>query len=160
MKPSRFAAAAAGTLLCRLARIPLDRRRHLRLEHGGRAAAAGAQGGHGRSCDHRASVSRHHEGRLQRPPALRRRGTEHEAAARCSARAQHGGLVQPGRLERQGDARRLMDPAIKPRAGEWYRQAGRTSSWAPRSSRRSRQAGIKTVIICGNSFQGATVGTA
>jgi nicotinamidase-related amidase len=54
----------------------------------------------------------------------------------------------------------IMDPAIKPRAGEWYRQPGPDKFMGSTLQPTLRQAGIKTVIICGNSFQGATVGTA
>jgi nicotinamidase-related amidase len=55
----------------------------------------------------------------------------------------------------------VMDPAIKPRnTGEWYRQGGPDKFLGSTLQATLRQAGIKTVIVCGNSFQGATVGTA
>jgi nicotinamidase-related amidase len=54
----------------------------------------------------------------------------------------------------------VMDPAIKPRAGEWYRQNGPDKFLGSTLEATLKQAGIKTVIVCGNSFQGATVGTA
>jgi nicotinamidase-related amidase len=54
----------------------------------------------------------------------------------------------------------IMDPGIKPRAGEWYRQGGADKFLGSTLQPTLREAGIKTVIICGNSFQGATVGTA
>jgi len=54
----------------------------------------------------------------------------------------------------------VMDPAIKPRAGEWYRQAGPDKFMGSTLEPTLKQARIKTVIVCGNSFQGATVGTA
>ena len=54
----------------------------------------------------------------------------------------------------------IMDAAIKPRAGEWYRQGGPDKFLGSTLQPTLKQAGIKTVIICGNSFQGATVGTA
>ena len=53
----------------------------------------------------------------------------------------------------------VMDAAIKPRAGEWYRQGGPDKFLGSTLEPTLKQAGIKTVIICGNSFQGATVGT-
>ena len=53
----------------------------------------------------------------------------------------------------------IMDPAIKPRTGEWYRQGGPDKFLGSTLEPTLKQAGIKTVIICGNSFQGATVGT-
>lgn len=54
----------------------------------------------------------------------------------------------------------VMDAAIKPRDGEWYRQPGPDKFLGSTLEPVLKQAGIKTVIICGNSFQGATVGTA
>src|ERR1700676_5768395 len=54
----------------------------------------------------------------------------------------------------------IMDPALKPRAGEWYRQPGPDKFLGSTLQATLKQAGIKTVIVCGNSFQGATVGTA
>ena len=53
----------------------------------------------------------------------------------------------------------IMDPALKPRAGEWYRQNGPDKFLGSTLDPLLKEAGIKTVIICGNSFQGATVGT-
>jgi nicotinamidase-related amidase len=54
----------------------------------------------------------------------------------------------------------IVDPAIKPRAGEWYRQQGTDKFLGSTLEPVLKEAGTKTVIICGNSFQGATVGTA
>src|SRR6195256_4774410 len=54
----------------------------------------------------------------------------------------------------------IMAPAIKPRAGEWYRQSGPDKFMGSTLEPTLKQAGIKTVIACGNSYQGATVGTA
>jgi nicotinamidase-related amidase len=54
----------------------------------------------------------------------------------------------------------IMDAAIKPHAGEWYRQGGPDKFMGSTLEPTLKQAGIKTVIVCGNSFQGATVGTA
>jgi nicotinamidase-related amidase len=54
----------------------------------------------------------------------------------------------------------IMDAAIKPRVGEWYRQGGPDKFMGSTLEPTLKQAGIKTVIVCGNSFQGATVGTA
>jgi nicotinamidase-related amidase len=53
----------------------------------------------------------------------------------------------------------VVDPAIKPRDGEWYRQQGTDKFLGSTLDPVLKEAGIKTVIICGNSFQGATVGT-
>jgi nicotinamidase-related amidase len=54
----------------------------------------------------------------------------------------------------------ITDPAIKPRDGEWYRQGGPDKFLGSTLEPVLKQAGTKTVIVCGNSFQGATVGTA
>jgi len=54
----------------------------------------------------------------------------------------------------------IMDPGIKPREGEWYRQGGPDKFMGSTLEPVLKQAGIKTVIVCGNSYQGATVGTA
>lgn len=54
----------------------------------------------------------------------------------------------------------VIDPAIRPRAGEWFRQGGADKFQGSTLQPILRQAGIKTVIICGNSFQGAAMGTA
>ena len=55
----------------------------------------------------------------------------------------------------------VMDASFKPRsASEWYRQGGPDKFLGSTLNATLKQAGIKTVIICGNSFQGATVGTA
>jgi nicotinamidase-related amidase len=54
----------------------------------------------------------------------------------------------------------VVDPAIKPRPGEWFRQGGADKFAGSTLQPILRQAGIKTVIICGNSFQGAAMGTA
>jgi len=55
----------------------------------------------------------------------------------------------------------VMDASFKPRsAAEWYRQGGPDKFMGSTLQATLRQAGIKTVIVCGNSFQGATVGTA
>jgi nicotinamidase-related amidase len=54
----------------------------------------------------------------------------------------------------------VVDPAIKPRAGEWFRQQGTDKFLGSTLDPILKENGIKTVIICGNSFQGATVGTA
>ena len=54
----------------------------------------------------------------------------------------------------------VMDPGITPRAGEWYRQGGADKFVGSTLNPLLHQAGIKTVIICGNSYQGAALGTA
>jgi nicotinamidase-related amidase len=53
----------------------------------------------------------------------------------------------------------IVDPALKPATGEWYRQGGPDKFMGSTLEPVLKQAGIKTVIVCGTSFQGATVGT-
>ncbi len=54
----------------------------------------------------------------------------------------------------------VMDLKIKPRAGEWYRPAGPDKFVGSTLEPTLKQAGVKTVVICGTSYEGATVGTA
>jgi nicotinamidase-related amidase len=54
----------------------------------------------------------------------------------------------------------VMDAAIRPQPGEWYRQNGPDKFLNSTLDPLLREAGIKTVIICGNSFQSATAVTA
>jgi nicotinamidase-related amidase len=54
----------------------------------------------------------------------------------------------------------VMDPAIKPRAGEWYRPLGPDKFVGSTLEPTLRQAGVKAIVICGTWFQGATAGTA
>ena len=63
-------------------------------------------------------------------------------------------------VDGKATAEDVMDPKIKPRAGEWFRQPGADKFLGSTLEPLLKQANIKTVIICGNSYQGATVGTA
>jgi nicotinamidase-related amidase len=54
----------------------------------------------------------------------------------------------------------VMDLKIKPRAGEWYRPAGPDKFVRSTLEPTLKQASVKTVVICGTSYEGATVGTA
>ena len=54
----------------------------------------------------------------------------------------------------------LMDPAIKARDGEWYRRGGPDKFLDSTLDPFLKQGNIKTVIVCGNSFQSAAVSTA
>ena len=160
MKPSRFAAAAAGTLLI---------------------ALLGSPSGADVISDWSTAVA---------PPAPELKEVTVDPAttavlfldimkAGCSARPRCIAAVP--NMKRLHDAARahnmvvwyslvgsngkatpddVFDPAIKPRAGEWYRQAGPDKFLGSTLEATLKQAEIKTVIVCGNSFQGATVGTA
>src|SRR4029077_11165476 len=52
----------------------------------------------------------------------------------------------------------IVDPAIKPRDGEWYRQQGTDKFLGSTLEPTLKQAGIKTVIFEGNSFREGTGG--
>ncbi len=53
----------------------------------------------------------------------------------------------------------MIDPAIKPRPGEWYRLGGAEKFAGSTLQATLRQAGIKTVIMCGFSSEGPILGT-
>jgi nicotinamidase-related amidase len=53
----------------------------------------------------------------------------------------------------------VVDPGIKPRPGEWYRLGGAEKFAGSTLQPILRQGGIKTVIICGYSFEGPILGT-
>jgi len=53
----------------------------------------------------------------------------------------------------------VIDPGIKPRPGEWYRLGGAEKFAGSTLEPILRQAGIKTVIVCGYSFEGPILGT-
>jgi hypothetical protein len=48
----------------------------------------------------------------------------------------------------------LMDLKIKPRAGEWYRPTGPDKFVRSTLEPTLKQAGVKTVVICGTSYEG------
>lgn len=54
----------------------------------------------------------------------------------------------------------VFNPGIKPRDGEWFRQGGPDKFMGSTLDPYLKERGIKTVIVCGNSFQGAAAGTA
>jgi nicotinamidase-related amidase len=53
----------------------------------------------------------------------------------------------------------IVDPAIAPRDGEWSATNGPDKFYGSPLEQRLKDHGIKTVIICGTSAQGAVVGT-
>jgi len=59
-----------------------------------------------------------------------------------------------------GGPETVYDPSIKPRDGEWYSINGGDKFIGSTLEPLLTEHGIKTVIICGTSFQGATAGTA
>jgi nicotinamidase-related amidase len=53
----------------------------------------------------------------------------------------------------------VIDPGFMPRDGEWARQGGPDKFLGSNLEEKLKARGIKTVIVCGTSFQGVGVGT-
>ena len=53
----------------------------------------------------------------------------------------------------------VIDPGIMPRDGEWARQNGPDKFLGSNLEEKLKANGIKTVIVCGTSFQGVGIGT-
>jgi nicotinamidase-related amidase len=53
----------------------------------------------------------------------------------------------------------VIDPGFKPRDGEWARQGGPDKFLGSNLEEKLKARGIKTVIVCGTSFQGVGIGT-
>ena len=53
----------------------------------------------------------------------------------------------------------MMDPGFMPRDGEWVRQNGPDKFIGSNLDEKLKARGIKTVIVCGTSFQGVGIGT-
>lgn len=53
----------------------------------------------------------------------------------------------------------VIDPGFMPREGEWARQGGPDKFLGSNLEEKLKARGIKTVIVCGTSFQGVGVGT-
>ena len=53
----------------------------------------------------------------------------------------------------------VIDPGIMPREGEWARQGGPDKFLGSNLEEKLKARGIKTVIVCGTSFQGVGIGT-
>jgi nicotinamidase-related amidase len=53
----------------------------------------------------------------------------------------------------------MIDPAFAPREGEWMRQNGPDKFLGSNLEEKLKARGIKTVIVCGTSFQGVGIGT-
>jgi nicotinamidase-related amidase len=52
----------------------------------------------------------------------------------------------------------LIDPGFMPREGEWVRQGGPDKFLGSNLEEKLKAKGIKTVVVCGTSFQGVGVG--
>ena len=53
----------------------------------------------------------------------------------------------------------MVDPGFIPRDGEWMRQNGPDKFLGSNLEEKLKARGIKTVIVCGTSFQGVGIGT-
>jgi nicotinamidase-related amidase len=53
----------------------------------------------------------------------------------------------------------MIDPRFMPRDGEWMRQNGPDKFLGSNLEEKLKARGIKTVIVCGTSFQGVGIGT-
>src|SRR6266704_178219 len=53
----------------------------------------------------------------------------------------------------------VIDPGFIPRDGEWARQGGPDKFLGSNLEEKLKARGIKTVIVCGTSFQGVGIGT-
>src|SRR6202140_5771716 len=53
----------------------------------------------------------------------------------------------------------MIDPGFVPRDGEWARQNGPDKFLGSNLEEKLKARGIKTVIVCGTSFQGVGIGT-
>jgi nicotinamidase-related amidase len=53
----------------------------------------------------------------------------------------------------------VIDPGFTPRDGEWMRQNGPDKFLGSNLEEKLKGRGIKTVIVCGTSFQGVGIGT-
>jgi len=53
----------------------------------------------------------------------------------------------------------VIDPGFIPRDGEWMRQGGPDKFLGSNLEEKLKAHGIKTVIVCGTSFQGVGIGT-
>jgi nicotinamidase-related amidase len=53
----------------------------------------------------------------------------------------------------------VIDPGFTPRDGEWERQGGPDKFLGSHLEEKLKAHGIKTVIVCGTSFQGVGIGT-
>jgi nicotinamidase-related amidase len=53
----------------------------------------------------------------------------------------------------------LIDPGFMPREGEWVRQGGPDKFLGSNLEEKLKAHGIKTVVVCGTSFQGVGIGT-
>jgi nicotinamidase-related amidase len=56
-------------------------------------------------------------------------------------------------------ATNVIDPAIAPRDGEWQVQNGPDKFLGSNLDEKLKARGIKTVVVCGTSFQGVGIGT-
>jgi nicotinamidase-related amidase len=53
----------------------------------------------------------------------------------------------------------MIDPGFAPRDGEWVRQNGPDKFLGSNLEEKLKERGVKTVVVCGTSYQGVGIGT-
>ena len=53
----------------------------------------------------------------------------------------------------------MIDPGFAPRDGEWVRQNGPDKFLGSNLEEKLKEHGVKTVVVCGTSYQGVGIGT-
>ena len=61
--------------------------------------------------------------------------------------------------ERQVNPADMIGPGFAPREGEWVHQNGPDKFLGSNLEEKLKAHGIKTVVVCGTSFQGVGIGT-
>jgi len=84
-----------------------------------------------------------------------RSGVDSEARRRAGAMVWYN-LVGRNGMATPGD---VIDPGFTPGEGEWVRQNGPDKFIGSNLEEKLKARGIKTVIVCGTSFQGVGIGT-
>ncbi len=79
----------------------------------------------------------------------------HDAARTAKAMVWYS-LVGSNNMATPAD---VIDPGFIPREGEWARQGGPDKFLGSNLEEKLKARGIKTVIVCGTSFQGVGIGT-
>jgi nicotinamidase-related amidase len=79
----------------------------------------------------------------------------HDAARTAGAMVWYS-LVGSNNMATPAD---MVDPGFVPREGEWARQGGPDKFLGSNLEEKLKARGIKTVIVCGTSFQGVGIGT-
>jgi nicotinamidase-related amidase len=79
----------------------------------------------------------------------------HDAARKAGAMVWYSLVGSNG----QATPADIIDPGFAPQEGEWMRQNGPNKFLGSNLEEKLKARGIKTVIVCGTSFQGVGIGT-